>query len=103
MVDSGNILQDLQKQFGQDAIRQQQTADDIFTIWISANSIKPAIQYLKSLNLPFNLLYDLCGVDERDRMKKDGLPIKDFTVVYHLFSFQRNDFIRLKVALEGER
>ncbi|ANE49563.1 NADH-quinone oxidoreductase subunit C/D [Flavisolibacter tropicus] len=102
MVDSGNILQDLQKQFGQDAIRQQQTADDIFTIWIPVNSIKPAIQYLKSLNQPFNLLYDLCGIDERDRMKKDGLPIKDFTVVYHLFSFQRNDFIRLKVALEGD-
>jgi len=37
MVDSGNILQDLQKQFGQDAIRQQQTADDILTICISAN------------------------------------------------------------------
>ena len=56
MVDNGNILHDLQQQFGHDAIRQQQTVDEIFTIWISANSIKPAIQYLKSINLATSYL-----------------------------------------------
>ena len=30
------------------------------------------------------------------------MPAVDFTVVYHLFSFDRNDFIRLKVPLLGE-
>ena len=57
---------------------------------------------LPSLQKSYPLLYDLCGVDERDRAKKNGLPSADFTIVYHLFSFERNDFIRLKVALQGE-
>jgi NADH-quinone oxidoreductase subunit C/D len=47
-------------------------------------------------------LYDLCGIDERDRAKKGNIPAKDFTVAYHLFSFNHNRFIRLKVGLEGE-
>ena len=101
MSEHDTIIQELQQLYGGNGFHQQQTVDGIFTVWLSAENVKPAIQYLK-FNGSFNLLYDLCGVDERDRMKKDGLPIKDFTVVYHLFSFTRNDFIRLKVPLEGD-
>ncbi len=46
------------------------------------------------------MLFDLTAIDERTRIAKNGLT--DFTAVYHLFSFERNEDLRLKVALEGE-
>src|SRR5208283_1341744 len=33
------------------------------------------------------------------RVHRDGRPPSDFTVVYHLLSFQRNQYLRIKVAL----
>jgi NADH-quinone oxidoreductase subunit C/D len=103
MPDDDVILKSLLQRFGAEAFQQQQTADKLLTVWVAADKIKPVIHYLKhSLEQPFKLLYDLCGIDERDRAKKDHLPVKDFTIVYHLLSFDRNQFIRLKVALEGE-
>jgi NADH-quinone oxidoreductase subunit C/D len=48
------------------------------------------------------MLYDLCGIDERKRIHRQGQPAGDFTVVYHLTSLERNQDIRLKVALTGE-
>src|SRR6478609_3371787 len=95
------ILQDLQQRFGEDAFHQQN--DEILTLWLSMEKLRAVINYLKtSIEQPYNFLYDLCGVDERDRAKKGTIPAQDFTIVYHLFSFDRNDFIRLKVALQGE-
>lgn len=103
MPDADTIMQHLQQRFGADAFYQQHTVDEIPTLWLPASQIVQAVQYLKaSIHKPFNFLYDLCGVDERDRNKKNGIPAKDFTIVYHLFSFERNELIRLKVALEGE-
>lgn len=103
MHDANHIFQHLQSSFGAEAIHQQQTVDEILTLWVSKDKIVAVIQYLKlSIPQPFSLLYDLCGIDERDRTKKDGMPAADFTVVYYLFSFEQNSFIRLKVPLEGE-
>ena len=103
MPDDDVILKSLVQRFGADTFQYQQTADKVLTIWVAPGKIKPVIHYLKnSLEQPYKLLYDLCGIDERDRAKKDDLPGKDFTIVYHLLSFERNNFIRLKVALEGE-
>ena len=45
------------------------------------------------------MLFDLCGVDERLRAHRDGLPEADFTLVYHFMSFQRREDLRLKIAL----
>jgi NADH-quinone oxidoreductase subunit C/D len=100
---NNDILQHLEQHFGVDAFRLQQTVDEILTLWLPKDRLITVIKYLKlSIKSPFNLLYDLSGTDERDRAKKEKLPAKDFTIVYHLFSFGRNNFIRLKVALEGE-
>src|SRR6476646_8947316 len=94
------ILQQIQQRFGADAFDEQNTIDDIPTLWLQKNQVIPVIRYLKSsIEQPYNLLYDLCGIDERDRANKQNFPAKDFTIVYHLFSFDRNSFIRLKVAL----
>lgn len=98
------ILQHLQQSFGADVFSVQNTIDEIDTFWLPKDKLVPVIKYLKlSIDQPYNFLYDLCGVDERDRAKKERIPAKDFTIVYHLFSFNRNSFIRLKVALEGEK
>lgn len=102
MPDTDLIWQQVQQRFGEGTFQQQTTVDDIPTFWLPKEKVVPVIQFLKTIENPFHFLYDLCGVDERDRAKKNGLPSKDFTIVYHLFSYTRNSFIRLKVALEGE-
>ncbi len=97
------ILQHLQERFSNDAFQQQLTVDEMPTVWVPKERIIPVIQYLKSDPIQsFSFLYDLSGIDERNRTKKTNTPPSDFTVVYHLFSYRQNHFIRLKVALQGE-
>ena len=48
------------------------------------------------------MLYDLSAIDERSRGNHAGPVDSDFTVVYQLFSFGRNQYLRLKVPLKGE-
>ncbi len=102
--DNQNIISELGIKFGENVIvHQQRTKDDIPTIWIERNSLAFVLEYLKNvISLPFKMLYDLTGIDERTRTKRDGQPASDFTVVYHLTSFERNQDIRLKVALKEE-
>lgn len=96
------ILQHLQERFSNVAFQQQITVDEIPTVWVPGEKIIPVIQYLKSDPVQaFTFLYDLSGIDERNKTKKTGTPPSDFTVVYHLFSYRQNHFIRLKVALQG--
>jgi len=61
------------------------------------------LTYLKlEITQPYRLLYDLTAIDERSRKLFNGYPSSNFTLVYHLYSFERNSFIRLKLALQGE-
>ncbi len=49
------------------------------------------------------MLYDLTAIDERTRcLIVKNQPESDFTVVYHLLSFERNEYLRIKSALKGE-
>ena len=43
------------------------------------------------------MLYDLTAIDERVRTTPPEQPASDFTVVYHLLSFERNADVRIKV------
>jgi len=103
MDDAANILlNSLQQRFGPETFSVQRTVDGISTFWIPQEKLTSIIQYLKTgIDRPFVLLYDICGIDERDKATKES-QARDFTVVYHLLSFDRNCFIRLKVALQGE-
>jgi NADH-quinone oxidoreductase subunit C/D len=49
------------------------------------------------------MLYDLTAIDERVRTHRDGQPESSFTVVYHLLSFDRNQYLRVKVPLSADR
>lgn len=90
---------DLREQFPQAAMTEQTTVDAIPTFWVSRRDLIPVLKYLK-LQHHFEMLFDLCGVDERLRENREGLPESDFTVVYQLMSFRNRTDIRIKVALD---
>lgn len=45
------------------------------------------------------MLFDLCGVDERLRVYRSGMPDADYTVIYHFLSIKHLNELRVKVAL----
>src|SRR5436305_10147826 len=78
----------------------QATRDGITTLWVKPGEIHEAVRKLRyDIPQPFRMLYDLTAIDERARTHKNGFPTDEFTVVYHLFSYERNAYIRLKVPL----
>jgi NADH-quinone oxidoreductase subunit C/D len=76
--------------------------DDIATLWVGADRLKPVLRHLKDdLRPGFRVLYDLTAIDERRRAgRRGGDP--QFTVVYHLLSYERNADLKLKVPLHEE-
>jgi NADH-quinone oxidoreductase subunit C/D len=100
----GDVFQDLQREFGPDSgFVPQPVRDEIPTIWIPRERLAPVLQFLKNAApQPYRMLYDLTAIDERKRLRREGQPESDFTLVYHLLSFERNTDVRLKVALRGE-
>ena len=81
----------------------QVTPDAIPTLWVTRDTIYEVLQHLKTgVERPYRMLYDLSAIDERMRAHRDGQPTSEFTVVYHLFSFDRNQYLRLKVPLAEE-
>lgn len=98
-----DIINNLKTRFGEAAIQQQQTADNMPTVWVSAADIKAVMVYLKNeVSKPYKMLYDLTAVDERMRKIRNCIPDCSFSVVYHLTSFGRNEDIRVKVPLAGD-
>jgi NADH-quinone oxidoreductase subunit C/D len=95
--------EELQLDLGPGAISQA-TRDRIPTFWLKPGEIRDAVRRLRNdVPQPFRVLYDLTAIDERARSHKNGLPTGEFTVVYHLFSYDRNAYIRLKVPLDGAK
>lgn len=102
MNDVLNIATQLKTKFGDAILSLQNTCDNFPTIWISKESIKEVLSYLKhDICNPYNMLFDLTCIDERVRKHRTGQPLSDFTIVYHLYSFARNDDVRIKVPLNS--
>lgn len=100
-----SLTEQLRLKFGEATFTVQSAKDDILTLWLPLDRLREVLRYLKSeIPDPFPLLYDLTAIDERSRKKdpSQNYPASDFSLVYHLLSFKRNYFIRLKVALKGE-
>jgi NADH-quinone oxidoreductase subunit C/D len=97
-----NIISEIRSRFDDQIIlHDQSTIDAIPTIWIGKDNLVQILKYLKnSIGLPYKMLFDLTAIDERTRSHRDGQPSSDFTVVYHLTSFGRNEDLRIKVALK---
>jgi NADH-quinone oxidoreductase subunit C/D len=99
-----SVLDEIKNKFGVDSFKFQVTKDNIPTIWIKKELLRDLLLYLKTeIKNPFNMLYDLHGIDERSRTDRDKMPAKEFTVFYHLFSFGRNSDIRIKIALDENK
>jgi len=95
-TDSPQIVRELTEQTGVNGFTIQPTRDGITTLWILKQNLRATLRYLKA---SYVLLFDLTAIDERQRTNRQDLPASEFTVVYHLLSFDRNEDIRLKVAL----
>jgi NADH-quinone oxidoreductase subunit C/D len=97
-----SIISELSSKFGSQAILYEQlTKDGTPTVWLEKYSLIPVLKYLKNeIALPYKMLYDLTGIDERTKNRKHNQPESDFTVVYHFTSFGRIEDIRIKVPLK---
>ncbi len=103
MNERATIDADLRQQFSDAVIASQDTRDHIPTLWIHKEHIVRVLRYLKTdVDRPYSMLFDLAGIDERDREHRDGQPECQFSIIYHLISLERNADIRLKVPLEEE-
>jgi len=97
------IFQELKETFSGVELVPQETPDGVPTFWAPREEAGRVLRYLKEENdRPYRMLFDLTAIDERSRSNRDGQPPSDFTVVYHLLSFDRNEDIRIKVGLQGE-
>jgi NADH-quinone oxidoreductase subunit C/D len=81
-------------------IAPQPTCDAIPTFWCPRERAHEILAYLKDgIDLPYKMLYDLTAIDDRVRVNRSDAAHSDFAVIYHLFSFERNEYIRLKTGV----
>jgi NADH-quinone oxidoreductase subunit C/D len=93
----------LSQAFGKEALRAQPVCDGMPTLWVARERAGEILRHLKSeIARPYAMLYDLTAIDERVRQHRPGQPGSDFTVVYQLFSLERNEDVRLKVPLHED-
>jgi NADH-quinone oxidoreductase subunit C/D len=103
MSNHSMIVQELQTKFSDSIVAIQATRDDVPTVWVMENKVRDILRWLKiDAEKPYRTLYDLTAVDERVRSNRREMPDTDFTVVYHLLSYDRNEDLRIKVPLKGE-
>ncbi len=94
------IFDQLQQKFGAEAVVFQPAVDRIPTVWVGRDKLLPVMRYLKGeIERPYRMLYDLTAIDDRVRTHREGQLPADFTVVYTLFSLDRNEYLRVKVPL----
>jgi NADH-quinone oxidoreductase subunit B/C/D len=113
----------LQEKFG-DTMRQVPQPSDMLTFHVSESRIKDVLRFLKNESSPrFLRLDDLTAIDESARrvrtpgvyggtvgkelgldrpFRPDEPAYPDYTLVYHLLSFEPASRVRLKVGLFGE-
>ena len=102
MTNANDIQKEICDTFGDAVLGVQTTQDKIPTVWISAARVHDVALFLKKqTERPYRTLYDLTAIDERSRSKACA-PRGDFTVVYHVLSYERNHDVRIKTPLNGD-
>jgi len=93
---SGTMVDELFAHFGADVFVVQPTPDATPTLWVDAARLLAVLEYLKP---HYPMLYDLFGIDERQRENRQHQPHAEFAVCYHLLSLSPVEEIRIKVAV----
>lgn len=102
-IEANNLVGSVRERLGDRFLGAQATHDDFSTLWVAPDAIKQTLQFLKHEAKPgFAMLYDLTVIDERERRNSNAPVESDYTAVYQLLSFERNEDIRIKVPLHGE-
>jgi NADH-quinone oxidoreductase subunit C/D len=97
------IASEIERRFGPSRFAAQSTRDGTPTFWADTGSFRDLLSFLKTApGGAYAMLFDLTAIDERERRHREGQPDSDFTVVYHLLSFERNAELRVKVPLKGD-
>lgn len=91
------IIEQIQTSFLDEAVREEQTCDQVPTVWVSPKYAGNLLAFLKNgVEDSYEMLYDLTAVDESERTNEVDHEV---TMVYHLLSMSRNSDVRVKVAL----
>jgi NADH-quinone oxidoreductase subunit B/C/D len=90
----------LKEKFGE-AVEQIPQTSDMLTFRVEESRMKEVLRFLKTETTPkFVRLDDLTAIDESAR--RDPREKGDYTLVYHLLSFEPPTRLRLKSALNGK-
>ena len=100
-VTIANPLEALRERYGAEIVAES-ARDAIPAFGCPRERLHAVLAYLKNeIDSPYKMLYDLTAIDERVRLNARVANASGFTVVYHLFSFERNQYIRIKTPLEA--
>ena len=95
-----SLSKTLTEKFGA-AVEQTPQTSDMPTFRVDATRLKEVLRFLKTEARPtFRRLEDFTAVDESARRQRENYP--DFTLVYHLLSYESAGRVRLKVDLHGQ-
>jgi NADH dehydrogenase I D subunit len=96
----GGLAEGLRAHFG-DSVQQTEHTSDMLTFMVEQNRLKDVLRFLKTEATPrFQRLDDLTAIDESARRNRQ--EYQDYTLVYHLLSFEPASRLRLKVGLQGD-
>ncbi len=94
--DFDQFYHDIRQRFGGE-VHYEEDAADMPTLRTSPEQLPALLRYLKDEVKPsYRRLEDITAVDERARQRR---PAHDFTLIYHLLSFERPGYLRIKVPL----
>src|SRR3546814_20815663 len=91
----------LSSRFGEGSLEPEITRDETPTFWTPQGQIVEILTWLKTaIPQPLPLLYDLRAKDLRAFKKQlNGHAQLNFSVVYHIYYFDRTVYFRLPVGL----
>ncbi|MEH6712662.1 MAG: NADH-quinone oxidoreductase subunit C, partial [Paraglaciecola polaris] len=100
-VSTPDLLSELQPWLANSVLLTETTADQIPTFWVAKKDLLTLCDAARyKLDKPFTFLFDLTAIDETTRQHMVLPQRQDFTVVYLLRSYERNQDVRIKVALD---
>ena len=95
-----SLVVTLKERFGEQ-VQQVSPTSDMPTFKVVSAGLKDILRFLKHDAQPkFGRLDDLTAIDETARREKGNYP--EYTLVYHLLSYENTARIRLKVELSGQ-